>query len=167
MRVFRLPILRLARPIFLAALCLALSGCAASGPGPAPAVALAVDGPPLALAGEYAGMPLRGSMDRTCMTGYGSLRLEAESGGPEFICEARIDEPPTEKGRVRGVMLCTGERRLVFSLRNIGPDQGVGVGREAPRGDLLILFYHASPDEAVRRFPAVKDDILAAGAGKQ
>ena len=142
--------------------CLILGACAKNAPAPPPAVALAVDGPRLALAGEYAGMALTGSMDRTCMAGYGSIRLEAAGTGPDFVCEAQLDDPPTEKGRVRGVLRCTGDRQVLFSLRNIGPDQGVGVGRESPEGDLLIIFYHASADEAARRFPEVKDDILTA-----
>ena len=140
-----------------------LFACAGKEPARAPAVALAMDGPRLALVGEYEGLSLTGSMDRTCMAGYGSMQLEAS--GAVFVCTAEIDSPPTQKGRVRGVLHCTGGRALLFSLRNIGPDQGVGVGRESPEGDLLVLFYHASPDEAARRFPAVKADILAARAG--
>jgi hypothetical protein len=101
-------------------------------------------------------------MDRTCMAGHGFMQLEAVDSGAAFACTAEIDSPPTQKGRVRGVLRCTDGRELFFSLRNLGPDQGVGVGRENPEGDLLILFYHASPDEAARRFPAVKADILAA-----
>jgi hypothetical protein len=159
------PMRRLSLPGTLLLLCLNLFACAGKEPAPAPAVALAVDGPRLALFGEYANMFFTGSMDRTCMAGYGSMRLEAVDSGAAFVCTAEIDSPPTRKGRVRGVLHCTGGRELLFSLRNIGPDQGVGVGRESPEGDLLVLFYHASPDEAARRFPAVKADILAARAG--
>lgn len=159
-----MPIALARLPGMVLLLCCLLAGCAGNRPAPVPVVALAVDGPPLALAGEYAGMTLGGSMDRTCMAGYGVIRLEAENSGTVFACEAKLDEPPTEKGRVRGLLQCTGGRRLLFSLRNIGPDQGVGVGRESPEGDLLILFYHASSDEAARRFPAIKADILEARA---
>jgi hypothetical protein len=79
-----------------------------------------------------------------------------------FVCRAKVDHPPTEKGRIRGVLHCTGERKMLVTLRNIGPDQGVGIGKESENGDLMILFYHAALDEAWRRFPAVKADILAA-----
>jgi hypothetical protein len=79
-----------------------------------------------------------------------------------FVCRAKVDHPPTEKGRIRGVLHCTGERKMLVTLRNIGPDQGVGIGKENENGDLMILFYHAALDEAWRRFPAVKADILAA-----
>ena len=145
-------------------LCFSLFACAGKESSPAsvrePSVALAVDGPRLALAGEYEGLSFTGSMDRTCMAGYGSMQLE--DSGAAFVCTAEIDSPPTSKGRVRGVLRCTDGRELFFSLRNLGPDQGVGVGRENPGGALLILFYHASAEEAARRFPAVKAEILAA-----
>ena len=141
-----------------------LFACAGKAPDAPPSVALAMDGPSLALFGEYAGMPVAGSMDRGCMAGRGSMRIEAVDSGANFVCIAALDHPPTHKGRVRGVLRCADGKELLFSLRNIGPDQGVGVGRENPEGDLLILFYHASPDEAARRFPAVKADILAARA---
>jgi hypothetical protein len=96
------------------------------------------------------------------MVGSGSMHFETVDSGAPFVCTAKIDNPTTQKGRVRGMLRCTGERELLFSLRNIGPDQGVGVGRESPEGGLLIFFYHASPDEAARRFPGIKADILAA-----
>lgn len=80
--------------------------------------------------------------------------------GIEFICEAKVDAPPTTKARIRGVFACTGGRNILFSLRNTGPDQGVGVGKETEDGSLMVLFYHASMEEARRRFPSVRDDIL-------
>lgn len=158
------------RPAFAPALCLAVSalallilgGCAGRDAQQPAAVALAVDGPPLALYGEYSGMRFAGSMDRACMAGYGALSFEDEAG--VFSCEAALDDLPTEKGRVRGLLRCTGERKLLFSLRNIGPDQGVGIARETEEGDLMVFFYHASAEEAKRRYPSVKDDIERARA---
>lgn len=147
---------------------LALLPAACSGGRPQtgpPLVALALDGPQLALAGEYSGMPLEGAMDRSCMAGYGALYL-SDSGGV-FVCEATIDDPPTEKGRVRGLLKCSGGRNLLFSLRNLGPDQGVGIARETEEGNLMVFFYHASLEEARRRFPSVKDDIDRARTGKR
>ncbi len=143
-------------PTLLCLIVLALGGCAGRD-ARQPTVALAVDGPPLALYGEYAGMRFAGTMDRTCMAGYGTLALKDEAGA--FLCEAALDDPPTEKGRVRGLLRCTGERKLFFTLRNIGPDQGVGVARETEQGDLMVFFYHASAEEAKRRYPSVKEDI--------
>lgn len=127
----------------------------------APTVALEMDGPPLAVVGEYSGMKLSGTLERTAMAGFGELSLSADKG-EFFSCTAKIDDPPTEKRRVRGTMLCSGDRKILFSLRNTGPDQGLGIGKERPEGDLLIIFYHPSKEEAERRFPAVKEDIAKA-----
>ena len=123
-----------------------------------------MDGPPLAIVGEYSGLALTGNMDRSCMVGHGTLSLRATEPGREFACTAEMDEMPTEKGRVRGLLRCADGRRMPFSLRNTGPDQGVGVGRDAKDGDLLLLFYHSSAEEAARRFPAVKEDLERARA---
>lgn len=94
-----------------------------------------------------------------------SNAAEFESSVPvavEFVCEAKVDAPPTDKARIRGVLQCTGGRNLLFSLRNTGPDQGVGIGKETEDGSLMVLFYHASMAEAHRRFPSVREDILLA-----
>lgn len=154
-----------ARPALLlyCASLLLFAGCGGKG-GPVPLVALALDGPPLALAGEYAGLALEGVMERRCMAGYGRLELAAVGREESFACEAKVDAPPTEKGRVRGVLRCTGGRKLAFSLRNVGPDQGVGIAREREEGELMVFFYHASLDEARRRYPSVKQDIARAAA---
>lgn len=164
-----------------------LSACAGRDQRQVSALLLSVDGPPLAVYGEYAGMTLVGSMERTCMVGYGVLVLEQiqpgaaappprqnttddalpdierqdppHTGGPAFLCEADINDPPTEKARVRGQLRCSGERTMLFSLRNTGPDQGVGVARETDEGDLMVFFYHASAEEAKRRYPSIKKDI--------
>ncbi len=273
-----------------AACLLLLSACAGrEQPFVPPATALAMEGPPLAIIGEYAGMRLEGYMDRGCMTGYGRIGLRAVSptrqgdlavdilpveapseeeqtketpqakrpsppppltlnsyplqagpstnepqaaapgqeiarsqtpqmppanspglladarrsangnkilrlpayptqekdaapkpalsqasnakikkkkeavpGGSEFICKSDVDAPPTEKGRIRGLLLCSGDRSILFSLRNIGPDQGVGVGKDTQTNALMVLFYHTSIEEARRRFPAVQADIRKA-----
>jgi hypothetical protein len=153
----------------LLTLCVFLSACAERSDGRAvPPTALAMDGPRLAVVGEYAGMSLEGDMDRTCMAGYGMLELRATEDDRDFSCAADFDEPPTEKGRVRGLLKCSGGRTVLVSLRNLGPDQGAGIGRETEEGDLMVFFYHASREEAERRFPSVKEDIaLARASGKQ
>lgn len=152
---------------------------------------LAVDGPPLAVYGKYMGMILEGTLDRAGMAGYGVLELRSSNrkeqgvspavlaGAPPqvpnsgiskdmadnpLLCRAIIKEAPTEKGRVRGLLACTGDRQLPFSLRNLGPDQGVGIAKETAGNDLMIFFYHPSKEEAQRRFPQVEKDILAARA---
>lgn len=154
-------------PVILA-FCLLLSACADRSGSRPPLSSLAMEGPRLAVAGTYAGMELAGDMDRTCMVGYGAITLRAQNQDLDFICEADIDEPPTEKGRVRGLFRCSGGRTLFLTLRNTGPDQGVGIARESEEGDLMVFFYHASREEAERRFPSVKEDLdRARAAGKQ
>ena len=150
---------------FLAMLPLLGLGACGGGHGSSgvPAAALAMEGPPLAIAGEYEGMSLEGSMDRTCMSGFGSITVRGEdSKGREFLCVSNVDSPPTEKGRVRGGLQCTGNRSLAFSLRNLGPDQGLGVAREAGHDSMMVFFYHVSREEAIRRLPSVKEDIAKA-----
>lgn len=148
--------------------CVTLAGCGAERDArpPIPAGALETDGPTLALAGEYQGMALTGEMDRTCMVGFGKVALRTKEDQPSFACEALIDDPPTEKGRVRGVLRCTDKRNILFTLRNTGPDQGVGIGRETAEGELMVLFYHPSREEAERRLPQVAADMEKARRGK-
>lgn len=152
----------------LLALCICLNACGGGHVPAVPTVALAVDGPPLAVVGEYGSMHLEGSMERAAMTGFGLLSLQGEEDGHEFVCRAEIDSPPTEKGRIPGVLSCTGDKKLIVSLRNLGPDQGVGIAK-APVGkkEMLIFFYHSSREEAVRRLPSVKKDIEEALAKRQ
>jgi hypothetical protein len=128
-----------------------------------PAAALITKGPALFIAGEYEGMSLEGAMDRTCMLGIGSIRLQGQdTEGQEFVCAAEMNSPPTEKGRLRGSLQCTKDRVLMFSLRNLGPDQGLGIAREFDHDGVMVFFYHASREEAGRRLPAVKEDIARA-----
>lgn len=146
--------------------------CAACGgkeipPPPVPAVALALEGPTLAVAGVYGDMRVSGSLERTGMVGHGLLALHATDMADALICEARLNEPPTEKGRVRGLLQCKDGRRMPVTLRNLGPDQGVGVGREKEDGDLLVFFYHPCQEEAQRRLPRVEQDIAFARSKKQ
>ena len=151
-------------PFLVLAPLLCLSACGGGhGPSGVPSAALSMEGPPLAIAGDYEGMFLEGSMDRTCMSGYGSITVRGEDAkGREFLCIAKVDSPPTEKGRVRGAFQCTGNRTLAFSLRNLGPDQGLGIAREPDHNDMMVFFYHVSREEAMRRLPAVKEDIAKA-----
>lgn len=159
------PLFRGTAAVFFAAvLCAAFAGCAPKTVAP-PSAAQAVDGPELAVVGEYEGMSLRGTMDRTCMVGVGRMTLHAADAPETFSCTAALNAPPSEKARVRGFLECTDNRKFLFSLRNIGPDQGVGIGREREDGELMILFYHSSAEEADRRFDSVRADIARARAG--
>ena len=105
-------------------------------------------------------------MDRTCMAGVGNITLRGERDGQEFLCTGTIDSPPTPKGRIPGIFTCSGNQALGFALRNLGPDQGLGIARASEDAALMIFFYHVSHEEAVRRFPSVQNDINTALAGK-
>ncbi|MDR1488883.1 MAG: hypothetical protein LBS65_00120 [Desulfovibrio sp.] len=140
---------------------LTLFACAARE-APPPTVRQSLTGPSLHIAGEYAGLVISGEMDRSCMVGFGKISLRArdkEAPGAEFACQGDIDSPPIDKGRVRGTLECDSGRRFAFSMRNLGPDQGIGIGREKPEGDLLLFFYHSAQNEAERRFPEIKAEM--------
>ncbi len=149
----------LRRPFSLLFAVLLATGCSGRQLTAAPEVALALDGPPLAIVGEYEGQAFSGEMERTCMVGVGrmSIRGATEEGG--FLCEAALDEQPTEKARIRGAFRCLDGRVLYFTLRNIGPDQGVGIAREDEGRELAVLFYHPCREEAGRRLPGAMADI--------
>ena len=95
-------------------------------------------------------------------TASGQEVAAAVPGATEFVCKGNVDAPPTYKGRIRGLLQCTGGRQILFSLRHLGPDQGVGIGKETEDSGLMVLFYHVSLEEAWRRFPSVKEDIALA-----
>ena len=113
----------------------------------------------MSVVGEYMGQPLEGEMERTCMVGVGHMTLRTISEEPDFVCKADLDEEPTEKARIRGALQCEDGRVLYFTLRNIGPDQGVGIAREEKGDDLAVLFYHSCLEEAKRRLPGAIADI--------
>lgn len=167
---------RVARRLRLSAalLCLALlAGCAGKGTQPEPGGAAApvplaplggyaLDGPPLFIVGEFKGRALEGSMDRPVMVGLGKMELHGTDKAQGFFCEARVNAQPTEKGRIRGVLDCTEGVVLLFTLRALGPDQGIVLGRAEAKGDTMVLFFHSSKEEAERRFPEAKRTVLEA-----
>ncbi|MDR1359963.1 MAG: hypothetical protein LBJ82_03185 [Deltaproteobacteria bacterium] len=136
---------------------LLLSGCAALEPAaqlPRPTLS----GPSLPLAGQYGDLLLEGFLDRTCMAGVGSLELHDSPSG-NFACSALLDAPPNEKGRIKGLLTCSDRSSFLFTMRNLGPDQGFGVGRSPASPHLLVFFYHPSPEEAARRLQEILSDI--------
>ena len=151
------------RHIRAIALCLALCllpSCA--GNSHSPTIAYALDGPSLFIRGEYDGIPVKGTMDRSIMVGVGNIRFELGEDDDMLVCEGELHTPPTENGRVRGVALCENGQALLFTLRNLGPDQGVGIGKIAAEDQPVVVFFHASDAEALRRFPAIQEDIARA-----
>ena len=119
----------------------------------------AMDGPPLVLLGDLEGIPVEGQLDRTCMAGVGEGALKYMDGETEVLCTTSMDFPPNEKGRVRGVFKCSDESTLLFTMRNLGPDQGLAVGRVESKDKMLVFFFHPSREEAERRLPEILDDI--------
>ena len=142
---------------------LLLSGC---GPKRSPNVAYALEGPVLYVVADYKGVPMQGEMDRSVMVGVGRLILRGTVGEKPLVCEARFNAPPTEKGRVRGMLICSNETGMPLALRNLGPDQGVGIAMEEKNEALMVLFYHPSIEEAQRRLPQAMADMQLARTKK-
>ncbi|MDR1686311.1 MAG: hypothetical protein LBR82_07735 [Desulfovibrio sp.] len=100
--------------------------------------------------------------------GAGGAAETDEASAPAFACSAKLDVLPDRKARVNGTLECTSGRRMAFSLRNLGPDQGLGIARESQEGGLMVFFYHAAESEAKRRLPQILAEMesLRAGAEK-
>ena len=122
----------------------------------------ALEGPPLALVGKFGDLAVEGSMERTCMAGAGKLTLHSRFIEDALVCEGTLDSPPNEKARVKGALICNNSGPIFFTMRNLGPDQGVAVGQSEGGKDLLIFFYHPSQEEAERRLPEIIHDITKA-----
>ncbi len=143
----------------IAVLCAAVLGLTACAKHP-PQQGFVLDGPALFVAAEYAGTPLEGAMERKSMVGIGEMFLA--SPDKYLDCRAEFNAEPTNKARIRGVMICTDKHTFSVTLRNLGPDQGVGVGLEEGKDDMLVLFYHPSPEEARRRLVQAAADMRKA-----
>lgn len=149
-------------------LTLFLSACGhAASP---PSVKLALEGPPLFIravlepAGNAgagnSGTQFGGYMERSCMAGVGHLTLSDLQSG--FFCEGEMDSLPSEKGRLHAELLCSDGRSLNILLRNLGPDQGIGIGRLDGDTGTLELFYHPSEGEAMRRLTSFRAELTEA-----
>ncbi len=171
------------RRLAVLALLAALAGCSAPQKiMPVPLYAL--DGPPLAIIAEYGGEHYEGSMTRTALVGSGSFELFGTFSGQ--TCQGDVDSPPNDRGRIHAALKCSDGRIMLLSLRNIGPDQGVGVGRfvkpeefkerqekqaggekNSPLpvveedGNFMTVFYHPWLEEARRRFPELRREMEA------
>lgn len=141
----------------LACLCLVcVTGCAGSTP---PSVRLALDGPELVLAGELGGRAYEGLMDRHAMAGVGALALHEQGTG--IVCRGSIDMPASQKGRLYVELTCSDGRSLPLILRNLGPDQGMGIGRFEGQSGRMTLFYHPCASEAKRRLEQLRHELDA------
>lgn len=152
----------------LACLCLVCAaGCAGSAP---PSVRLALDGPELILAGELGSRAYEGRMERSAMAGAGAIILHEQDTG--IVCRGGIDRPASQKGRLYVELACSDGRSLPLILRNLGPDQGMGIGRFEGQSGRMTLFYHPCASEAKRRLEQLRHELdaldpAAASAGKK
>lgn len=143
--------------LFALSLAPLLGGCADKS---APSVLLALDGPPLFAAAAGETLVLSGSMDRSCMAGIGDLLLAGKN--TELSCRGSMDHPANSKGRMYIDLACSDGTALTFVMRNLGPDQGMGVGEFTGNGETVILFYHPCENEAFRRLQSLREDLAAA-----
>ncbi|MCC8193593.1 MAG: hypothetical protein LIP28_02980 [Deltaproteobacteria bacterium] len=144
--------------VFLFLLCAGLAGCGAHY---TPSIRLALDGPPLHVAMRDDASAWFGLMDRGCMAGFGTITLH----GDGTTCQGQMDHPANDKGRLYADLLCTTGDTMTLVIRNLGPDQGMGLARINPEekdGRQMTLFYHPSAEEAKRRLAEVRAEIAAA-----
>ena len=144
--------------LFLAVLpSLALTGCAGTS---TPTIRLALDGPPLLVAAKGETRVMSGAMDRSCMAGVGGILLYDRQSG--LSCQGQMDRPANDKGRMYIDLACSNGDTITFVMRNLGPDQGMGIGRFDNTDESVTMFYHPCEDEAVRRLDQLREDIGAA-----
>lgn len=94
------------------------------------------------------------------MAGFGSMLLQNREAG--LSCRGAMDHPANDKGRLYIELECDNGDVIHVVMRNLGPDQGMGVGRINETGDRITLFYHPSEDEARRRLKQLQNDIALA-----
>ncbi|GHV54239.1 hypothetical protein FACS1894206_06600 [Deltaproteobacteria bacterium] len=141
--------------LFYLALGSLLASC--GGPPREGSPLLALDGPPLSVEGKGEGISLSGTMDRGIMAGFGAMNLYDSKAN--VLCAGTMDRPGTEKGRLYMALSCANGENISLVMRNLGPDQGMGLGRIEERELRFILFYHPSREEAGRRLTQVQRDI--------
>ncbi|SBW09558.1 exported hypothetical protein [uncultured delta proteobacterium] len=136
-----------------------IAGLAGCGGVYTPTVRLALDGPPLAIVMHGDSSSWEGLMDRGCMAGFGDITIRDLDG---VTCQGHMDHPANDKGRLYADLSCANGDTMTLVFRNLGPDQGMGLGRmnpEAEDGEQTTLFYHPSQDEAWRRLGEVRQEI--------
>lgn len=156
----RAPIRALRR---MAPRCAALLAClllAACGGEPARVTVFAMEGPPLAVAGEQGELELLTEeaaafpdadggtevsarpkvLVRERVVFEGELERAGMVGNGAFmlktpdngkVCQGEIKSGPGYKGRIRGIVPCGAGEFFMFTLNHHGPDQGAGIGRFA------------------------------------
>jgi hypothetical protein len=134
---------------------LSVPGCSTTH---VPGVHLALEGPPLVVAAKVGNRYFEGSMERSGMAGVGIITLREEATGAEF--RGSLDAPASPKGRLYVVLSCAQDARtLHLVLRNLGPDQGMGIGRLSDGETRMILFYHPGRADAWRRLAQLRAEL--------
>lgn len=146
------------RHLPILALLLITAGCAAKG---SPTILYSLDGPPLAIAGDYGELEVTGHMERECMLGQGQIGLNIDGAS----CLDSIKSAPNESGHISAILRCDTGEVLMLSFRSLGPDQGIGIGRlmnaqGSVRGGPVIFYFHPWEEEARRRLEQEKDILM-------
>jgi hypothetical protein len=163
--------MRFAHSALLCALLIFLPACSLEQPGQN--AYLALNGPPLSLAGRRISvavadgqdlpLELEGNMERSCMVGLGEIELTAMG----LRCKGKINSPPSGKGRIKAVIPCENSMFLLLTLSNRGPDQGMGLAHFAGTDDhTRALREPASTEEneaLAGRPEAQKQSVRATG----
>lgn len=136
---------------------LLMGGCTGTS---TPTVRLAMDGPPLLIAVQSGARAMSGAMDRSCMAGVGDILLYDRHAN--ISCQGYMDRPANDKGRIYADLTCSDGDAVTFVMRNLGPDQGMGIGTFKDKGEQMVMFYHPCEDEAFRRLGQLRADIDAA-----
>ena len=145
--------------------CVFLVACGKTPVPVFPSAHLSLHGPPLAVAGIMEGHYFSGHMERSCMAGAGRMVLQNQTLG--LLCKGGTDNPASEKGRMYAYLSCAGNKTMRVAYRNLGPDQGVGIGRFEENGPVLVLYYHPWEDEAKRRVYELASKMLQGGNERQ
>ena len=142
----------------LAMIVLPLQACAEKGAG---SMHYSLDGPPLAIAAEQGGKTCSGHMERASMLGQGGVAFQFDG----FVCADSIKNMPNESGHVAAILRCDNGELLMVTFRPLGPDQGIGIGRNMSTGgraygEPLIFYFHPWEDEARRRLEQEKNILM-------
>ncbi|MDR1242058.1 MAG: hypothetical protein LBM00_04640 [Deltaproteobacteria bacterium] len=162
--------MRFAHSTLLCAILIFLPACSFEQPGQN--AYLALNGPPLSLAGRRISaavadgqdlpLELEGNMERSCMVGLGEIELTAMG----LHCKGKINSPPSGKGRIRAVIPCENSMFLLLTLSNRGPDQGMGLAHFAGADHTRALREPVSAEEneaLAGRPDAQKQPVRATG----
>lgn len=142
----------------IAAIILPLQACAGKSPG---STHYSLEGPPLAIAAEQGALAYSGQMERTAMLGQGQVAFSFNG----FSCADLVKNMPNKSGHVAAILRCDNGELLMLTFRPLGPDQGIGMGRNMTGGgkiygEPIIFYFHPWEDEARRRLTQEKPILM-------